>query len=110
MSSEPAKNFSYTAYMHLGNYEKQRSRINNLSQTCDEKRDRVSENVKVKKRDAALVAAVVVFRLHVHYSVRLKSFSTPMKSTSCRVGLCNCPCHEADQNDSQTGGVSMYIV
>ena len=112
MSTEPElKNFSYTAYMHLGSYEKHHPNVNNVLQTFEDIRKNVSDKTDIehfRTRHAELVAAVVMFRLHVHYSVQLKSFSTPMKCTSCQVGLCKCACHDGDPENDTGEDVSMY--
>ena len=104
------KNFSYTAFMHLGSYEKHWSDVDNVLRTFEDKRDILRANndtaEAIRKSNADLVAAVVMFRLHVHYSVQLKSFSTPMKCRSCQAGLCKCSCHNEDTDINKGEDVS----
>ena len=96
-----SKNFSYNAYMHLGNYD----RPSTLSTSSFPG----TETTTAKRREE-LVAAVVKFRLHVHHSVELQSFSTLASCQECHLGLCTCSCHKGNQNvgQHQNDNVSNY--
>lgn len=113
MSSKAAKNFSYIAYMHLGNHESKMSCLERLLQLEVSKNNETSEtrrHAKFRRKDVKSVAEIVVFRLHVRYSVRLKSFTTPMKCSSCRVGFGGCPCHTENSPGIQIEDVSIRIL
>lgn len=96
---ETTKNFSYSAFMHLGRFERHRSHIETSFQMNDNEVSDTDEGDK----DAELVAAIVMFRLNVCYPVRLKSFSPFCNCATCRMASCECVCHghrtDADYED-----------
>ena len=80
---EIPKNFSYNAYMHLGNIPSSNTNSENLSMS--EEADRI--------RTEELVDAIAMFRLHVYYPVRLKSFSKVARCDICQRDFSSCSCH-----------------
>ena len=86
---QTTKNFSYSAFMHLGRFERHRSYIESLLQNCEKE---VGDNDDFNK-DAEFVAAIVMFRLNVCYPVRLKSYSILCTCETCHMGFCECCCH-----------------
>ena len=81
---ETPKNFSYNAYMHLGSIPSSNANSETLQLSMNEEKD------KIRREE---LDAIAMFRLHVYYPVRLKSFSKKGKCNLCQRDVSICSCH-----------------